>query len=328
MVRLSPPLLKHPLDVVDHIIHQPAAARLGAAEPQAPAVAAGFAADGQALFQVQHPAGSAGLRGGGVGLGAEGLGQGGQQGSPLAGQAFAAVFCQNLVDQGCEAAAQAGGDTLHLGKRQLFGGGEEAIRRLDHHGEGAQTAAFLPGGGGVQGGDGLIHGVEEARIDGGGDGGPPLPRAQVLADFVFGDHLGHGVGQIGGGAQEGGDGGEVAIAAPCGQKAHGGEAAQARDQAVAVGFGGGVQGPNLDRLAQAIGGDRGGEVFKRGIVQGDAVAQKRVVLDFGGGQGEDGVHGGLLWLGNRERQWGEDRVSRARAALPLAPIPDNRGRNP
>lgn len=247
--------------MIHHVIHQPAAPRLRAAEPQRPAVAQFLAPDGQALFQVQHPAGSAGLRGGGVGLGVQGLGQGGQQGGPLAGQAFAAVFCQNLVDQGGEAAAQAGGDTLHLGKRQLFGGGEEAIRRLDHHGEGAQAAAFLAGGGGVQGGDGLIHGVEEACIDGGGDGGPPLPRAQVFADFVFGDHLGHGVGQIGGGAQEGGDGGEVAVAAPGGQKAHGGEAAQARDQAVAVGLGGGVQGPNLDRLAQAIGDDGVGEIL-------------------------------------------------------------------
>ena len=56
--RPSPPL-KQPLDLIHHIIHQPALLRLGAGEMQAPAGAGPFAAECQALTQVQKAAGAA-----------------------------------------------------------------------------------------------------------------------------------------------------------------------------------------------------------------------------------------------------------------------------
>ena len=50
------------------------------------------------------------------------------------------------------------------------------------------------------------------------------------------------------------------------EQAGGGEAAQAGDQAVAVGLGGLGEGPDLNRLAQAVAVDGGGEVFERCVI--------------------------------------------------------------
>ena len=41
----------------------------------------------------------------------------------------------------------------------------------------------------------------------------PLPRGEVGADLVFGDHRGHRLGGVAGGADEGGDGGEARVGA-------------------------------------------------------------------------------------------------------------------
>ena len=65
------------------------------------------------------------------------------------------------------------------------------------------------------------------------------------------------------------------------------EAAQARDQAVFVIIGGGGELPNLDRLAEAVAVDGGGEVFERLWVEVGAVAHQRLGEDFGEG---DFVH--------------------------------------
>lgn len=70
-----------------------------------------------------------------------------------------------------------------------------------------QAGAFLFGGGGVQCCDGGVDGGEQVLVDRSGEGEAALPRGEVFADFVFGDHLRHRVGDRGGGAQEGGDGG-------------------------------------------------------------------------------------------------------------------------
>ncbi len=50
--------LKHPFHLVRHVIHQPAPARLCPRKAQELAGAGHFAADGQALFQVQQAAGA------------------------------------------------------------------------------------------------------------------------------------------------------------------------------------------------------------------------------------------------------------------------------
>lgn len=198
------------------------------------------------------------------------------------------------MDEVGEATAEAGGEALDLGLREQFGGGEAMLQLLSHKGEGAQAGAFLFGGGGVQGGDGGVDGGEQVLGDAGGEGETALPRGEVFADFVFGDHLRHRVGDRGGGAQEGGNGGVCGGVAAV-EQAGGGEAAQAGDQAVALGLGGVRELPDLNGLAQAVAVDGGGEVFECARVEVGAVAEQGLVEDFGGGDlGDFGVHGGLL----------------------------------
>jgi len=88
---------------------------MGAGEFQRPAAHAFLAADRQTLFQLQQAAGAARSGCGWLGLRREGFGEGGDQGGPLAGEAFAAVLGQDLVDEGGEASAQGGGEALDLG---------------------------------------------------------------------------------------------------------------------------------------------------------------------------------------------------------------------
>lgn len=204
------------------------------------------------------------------------------------------------MDQRGEAAAEGCGEALDLRLGQALGRGEGAVEFLGDLREAAEAVAFLLGGRGVQGGDGAVDAVEQAVGDGGDKGLATLPRGQVLADFVFGDHGSHGFGDRGGAADEGCDGGE-AVGATAGQQAVRGKAAQARDQAKAVGTGGGGEAPDLDRLAQPVAGDRGGEVFERGFVDVGAVAQEGFGEDFGG---RDGVHGGPVAGGGPRLAWG------------------------
>ena len=87
-----PPRLKQPLDLVENVVDQTTFAGFRPGEAHDPAIAADFAPDRQPLFQGQQPTRAAGFGGGGVGLGGERLGQGRDQGGPLAGQAIAPVF--------------------------------------------------------------------------------------------------------------------------------------------------------------------------------------------------------------------------------------------
>ena len=98
------------------------------------------------------------------------------------------------MDEGGEAASEGGCEALDLVLREQFGGGEGILQLLGHKGEGAQAGAFLFGGGGVQGGDGGVDGGEQVLGDASGEGEAALPRGEVFADFVFGDHLRHRVG--------------------------------------------------------------------------------------------------------------------------------------
>jgi hypothetical protein len=280
--------LKPPLNLVHHVVHQPATPRFWAAEFQGPAADAFLSPYRQPLFQVQQAARAGGACGGGVGFGGQGLGEGGEQGGPLAGQAFVAVFFQDLVDEVAKAAPQAGGEALDLGLREQFGGGDAALQLFGDKGEAAQAGAFLLGGGGVQRGDGGVDGGEEVLGDRSGEGEAAFPGGEVFADFVFGDHLRHGVGDRGGGAQEGGDG-AVAAGVALVQEAQGGEAAQAGDQAVALGRGGLRERPDLDGLAQAVAGVGGGEVFERYGVEMAAVAQQGIFADFAEGEVDHGA---------------------------------------
>ena len=78
-----------------------------------------------------------------------------------------------------------------------------------------------------------------------------LPGGEVGADGVLLDHRGQGLGAVGGGAEEGGDGG-VAGELPAGvEVAEDREAAEAGEQAVAVGAARLGEGVDLDRHAQA-----------------------------------------------------------------------------
>lgn len=264
--------------MVQNVVDQATAAGFGASKLEAPAVAADFPSYRQPLLQVQQSARAAGVGGGGFGFGCERLGQGGDQGGPLAGQAFAVIFVQDVLDQRRKATAQGGGEAFDLRLRQQFGGGEAAVQLFYHMGKAAQAVALLLAGAGMQRGNCGVDGVEQAMIQRGGEGGAPLPRREVFADFVFGDHLRHGVGDRGRGADDGGDGGVAAAQRV--QVAGGGKAAQARDQAVVVRRFGGRQAPDLDREAQAFGGDGGLQFGQWAGGKRDAVAQQGVFADF------------------------------------------------
>lgn len=250
---------------------------------------------------MQQAAGAGGV----VGLvyfGVQRLSQCGQQGGPLGLRGGAAVFTKDLRDDGGEAAAEGGGETLHLLDGQGFGGGEEALAFLGDKGEGAEAVASLAGEGGVKRVDGGVEGGEDFVADAFDQQGAFFPRGDGRADFVFGDHGGHGVGQVGDGQHEGGDGGEAVGVGPALQGAEGGEAAEAGDEAVAVGFGGVVQGPDLDRLVEAVGEDGEGEFVECRWVKRGAVAQEGVFADFGEGDvGE--VHDAAFRLRHGSRGW-------------------------
>jgi len=102
-------------------------------------------------------------------------------------------------------------------------------------GHGAQAGAGGAAGVGVQGLDRLIYGVEMAFGHAGDQDVALLARREVGAGLVFLDHQGEGFGQGFGGADEGGDRGEIAIGAWGCEVVVGGQAAQAGDQAVLVG---------------------------------------------------------------------------------------------
>ncbi len=155
---------------------------------------------------------------------------------------------------------------------------------LDHGRVAAVAVLFLAAGGGVERLCGGVEGVEQALIDGAQQGEALVPGRGVGADVVLGDHGGHRVGEAGGGAEEGGDVGVACLRA-------GVEAAVAGDETVEVRGAGGGEAPDLDRHAQAGGGDGVGKLGQRLGVEGGAVAGEGFGVD--GGEGEVD-HGGLL----------------------------------
>lgn len=280
--------------------------------------------DRQPLLQLQHPAGAAGGGGLGVGLGAGGLGQDGEEGLPLGGQGCGAAGGEGGLDQGLEPGAQGGGEAVQLAGAQTLGRGEVVLQRLGHLHIGAQAVQLLAAGGGMQGGGGGIGGGKQPLIDGAEEGEALLPRRGVGADLVFGDHGGHGVGDRGGGAQEGGNLGMAEGGA-------GMQAPVAGDEAVPLRLtgraeAGGGERPDLDRHAQAGGGDGAGQFGKVGGVEGAAVARQGIGVDLGQGEGVHGAaplrarvtrRGGVLPLrrAGRAGYTGGVKACRARAGF-------------
>lgn len=204
--------------MIHHVIHQAATLRFRAAEFQGPTADAFLSPDRQSLFQVQQAARAGGGCGGGVGFGGQGLGEAGEQGGPLAGQAFVAVFLQDLVDELLrpprrQAARRSIWDSEQR-RRQL-------CSSLGDKGEAAQAGAFLLAGGGAQRGYGGIDGGEEVL----GDRRVRVrPRSQgVRFSRIFRSRRSFAPWLRGSrrGAQEGGDG-AVAAGVAAVQEAQGG----------------------------------------------------------------------------------------------------------
>ena len=221
--------------------------------------------------------GAAGAVGGGVG--GFGLGQDGEEGVPLGLVGFGAAFFQRGDDQGGEIGAQGGCEAEELTLGQMFGREEEAVEVFDHQGPGAQALAARLVGVGVEGLGGGVERVEIAGIAQGDDDFGTLPRGQVLADVVFLNHRGEGIGKGGGGSDEGVDFG--IRAAQLGDIGHGGQAAQAGDQGVGVGA---FNRKHLYRHTQTVDRD-GGLEFAQGVrVKLGAIARQGACVDLVDGE--------------------------------------------
>lgn len=191
---------------------------------------------------------------------------------------------------------EGGGEGVELAGGEVGGVGEEGAEAFDHGHMVADAGAGGAGEGGEKGGDGGVGGVEVALMDGVQDEGGLLPRGDGFADLVLGHHLGEGLGDSLGGAEEGGDRGVA-------ERAAGGEAAEAGDEAVGVAVPGAGELPDLDGGAEALGGDGVLEELEGLGVQGGAVAEEGVGGDFREGEVVEGVHG-VAPLGGREARLG------------------------
>lgn len=147
-----------------------------------------------------------------------------------------------------------GGKAVNLGLGQLLGRDEFRVEGGGDVVAVAQPRALGPGGAGVERVEGGVDGVKALVVDQAVEEAAFLPRGNRAADFVFGDHGGHGGGQAFGIVQDGGDG----VAA---KRAEGGKAAVAGDEAVGerVVFGR-VDAEDLDRGVEAEGFDGADEV--------------------------------------------------------------------
>ena len=91
----------------------------------------------------------------------------------------------------------------------------------------------------MEGLGGGVEGFEMALADGLDQYAAFVPGGDGAANLILGHHGGEGGGEIGGGAEEGGDG-AVGLGAELGEVLGGGEAAEAGDEAVGVGLGRGA----------------------------------------------------------------------------------------
>lgn len=226
------PHLKQPFHLVQHVVDEAAGPRLWPGEAEEPAGAGHFAADGQALAEDEGAAGAAGGEAGGAARRA-GFGEEGGDGLPLRVERAAAEGEEGLGQRLLEPQAQGCGQGVDAGGGEAVGGGEEAVEGGEDLDRGAEARAGLAGGVREEGEDRGVGRGEEALFGGGEEEGGLLPRRDGFADFVLGHHGLHGGGEVGGGADHGGDGGEGGVLR--GEALVGGEAAQARDEAVAAG---------------------------------------------------------------------------------------------
>ena len=169
---------------------------------------------------------------------------------------LAGRFVERVAHQVAVAAGGGGGEAEELAQGQGLGGGQVAVELLGEVGDRAQAVALVAVEVGVEGVDGGVDGLEDAAVAGGDGDHRLLPGGDLGADGVFLDHGGQGLGDALGLAHEGGDGGEARLVeAVVVQRAEGGEAAEAGDQAVAVRAVGLGELEDLDRHAQAVGDD-------------------------------------------------------------------------
>jgi hypothetical protein len=265
------------LHLVQHIVDQ-SGFRLRSGEAQGVASGGGLPCDRQALPQVQQPAGAAGD---GVGGLSQHILEDGAEGGPLRLRRLAVDGVEGGGEDILVPRLDRGGEGVELADREVGGRGEEGAEAFDHADMVADAGAGGAGERGEEGGDCRVGGVEVALLDGAEDQGGFLPRGDLGAVLVLGDHGGEGVGERGWRAEDGGDGGVAEAGA-------GGEAAEAGDEAVVVAAAGGGEAPDLDREAEALGRDGALQLGEGLGFQRGAVAEEGEGVDFGNG---DGVHG-------------------------------------
>lgn len=287
-LKVSKPLVH----LVQHVIDQ-AGLRLRSGEAEGVASGAGLPCDRQALAQLQQAARAAG---GGVGGLPEHIQQDGAEGGPLRLRPLADDGVEGGYEEVLVPGLERGGEGVELAGGEACRVGEEGAEGFDHAHMVADAGAGGAGECGEEGGDGGVGGVEVALMDGVQDEGGLLPRGDGFADLVLGHHLGEGLGDGLRGAEEGGDGGVA-------QRAAGGEAAEAGDEAVFVLLAGGGELPDLDGGAEALGRDGVLEELQGLGVKRGAVAEEGVGGDFREGEVVEGVHG-VAPLGGREARLG------------------------
>ena len=177
-----------------------------------------------------------------------------------------------------------------LALAEAFGLGQPAVELVHQMGEAAEPRALLLVGGGVERGDGFLDGGEGALAGGECCDAAALPWRELGADLVLLDHGGQRLVERGGGADEGRDGAVAVLACRSEQRAAGGEAAEAGDQAVEDGRLGIGEVEELDGHADAVGGDGEAELVQRRLVELGAVAGEGGLVD---GVERDVVDGGI-----------------------------------
>lgn len=211
---------------------------------------------------------------------------GGEQ-APLRRGGAVGGFGQRHVHHRAQTGAEARGKAgeFLLRERQRLGqGGAEMLDHLHH---GAQAGAAEAVVGGVERRERVVERGEMAVFEGGEQDAGPFPGRDLGADLVFLDHGGQRCGDVGGLADEGGNGGLLQLVVRE-------QPPVAGDEAIGEGAGGGE---NLDRHAQAVGGDGEGEVGERDGVEVEPVAGEGGGVDLVEGDVVDGVHGPVLRLG-------------------------------
>lgn len=286
-------------DVLQKVIHK-ARGGVVAREVEGPAVGRQGAANADALFRDGKADRATGLEIGGgrrVGEVLFELDQEGLDGAPLLLGAFGLDLTDVAADRLAPAFADGSGQADHLADGQGLGAFHDALKIAVDDGKGAQARAFGGVGSGVEGGDGVVDGGEDAVGDAFDDQVALVPRRNGGVEFVFLDHQTEGLGHGGEGADQRGDRRELAGDEVGVEVFERGVAAHAGDDGIGLAglafFVGGIgEGEDFDRLAETMLEDREAEFLVVGLVEIGAVAGD---AEGDGGQGDlvDGVgHGG------------------------------------